>query len=446
VEVESQFEDVLTFSRQHANGEVFEAQNIEVARGMCPVLGKMSLEEAGLLLELEAIGKEQMADTPEGPEKIIDQKPVIERIETTVKTETKQGKQILLVERQPEATIEPVVHNNNDIIRKLLAEDMHDRFLAQQETFRAATTIATTTREAVPRPLGPESVLAANETAFLHKKVANRADDIFEVTHEAMLQSSDEQHYESIEGQLEPHVVLRNLDEVAVPTEMSKSLVEYDSLEKDDVISLMDGLEQSERLIEENEELSLVADGAYTPETKAFMFTHAEMQTVVSVPELPAPVEEIEVAITQLAEALELKEANASQDVYQILEEIITLPDALEASTVEAQAAVEEKLKVLFVRLFETTGIEHTPELIESFIKLTGAHYLEALLPRVAAEAEEDTGALHDVIGTREFLQKLQHGLSAMKQAVVHFYAIGKSVVRLYALASAVPQYTRAAD
>ena len=62
METQPKVEAPPVITHEHASGEVAAANSVEAARGMCPVLGKMSLEEAGLLLELEAMGKELLAE------------------------------------------------------------------------------------------------------------------------------------------------------------------------------------------------------------------------------------------------------------------------------------------------------------------------------------------------------------------------------------------------
>jgi hypothetical protein len=218
------------------------------------------------------------------------------------------------------------------------------------------------------------------------------------------------------------------------PVEWQENEEDYELLREDEVILLMADFEQSKAEIDEAGDSLLseifVSDPA---DAKVPGHTPAELQAVISVPELPAPVKEIEAAITRLTEVLESAEADETQKVYLVFEEIIMLPDGLEASTGEAKKDFEQKLEELFVRLFEQTGTEYTPELIDSFTKLTQLHYLKELLP-IAIETEDGTQALPDEIGTHEFLQKLQHGLSRMKQTVVSFYELGGSVLRLYGM------------
>jgi hypothetical protein len=154
----------------------------------------------------------------------------------------------------------------------------------------------------------------------------------------------------------------------------------------------------------------------------------SEQQAIIATPELPAAAADIVIAISELAEALVSEEA---KEVHNIIEEIIRLPNSLSVSSAAEDANVDQTLSDLFVELFERAGIEYGPELIESFVVLTRAHYLEELLP-LLTETEINAPRLPDEIGTREFLQKLQHGLSRIKQTVNHYYELGKSALRLY--------------
>jgi hypothetical protein len=54
-------ETTPVFEHKHGNGEV-RAGTVEQARRQCPALGKLSVEQAGLLLKLQAIGKQKMSE------------------------------------------------------------------------------------------------------------------------------------------------------------------------------------------------------------------------------------------------------------------------------------------------------------------------------------------------------------------------------------------------
>lgn len=158
-----------------------------------------------------------------------------------------------------------------------------------------------------------------------------------------------------------------------------------------------------------------------------------EAHPLAAIPELPAPVAEIEAAMTELTGVIEGSEDTVTDEpkkIDEILQRIITLPTKFEAADSEEAEELEQELEVLFVELFKEAGIPYTSELIESFVKLTKAHYLEELLA-ITKDTDENQNQPTE-IGTREFLRKLQHGLSTMRQTVVNFYEIGKSIMRLY--------------
>ncbi|MGZ6005695.1 MAG: hypothetical protein ACXWLH_06150, partial [Candidatus Saccharimonadales bacterium] len=159
--------------------------------------------------------------------------------------------------------------------------------------------------------------------------------------------------------------------------------------------------------------------------------------------ELPAPVEEVEMALLQLSEVMDPGKPEISEKkqdkMHAILNEIITLPDKIEMDGEKVEVTIDKKLEELFVELFEEAEIEYSPELLQSMIKLTRAHYLDELIEDVKPE-EITENKLPDEIGTREFLQKIHHGLSAMKRAAFYFAEIGKSVLKLYGMNGATSQ------
>lgn len=467
MEEQSQTETIQTFSRQHEDGEVFEAQSIEMARGMCPVLGKMSVEEAGLLLELEAMGKEQMDSKLDQPEKAVAERSVIERVETVPKPDKKSAtidvatkitaeaisadthaKQVFDAERQHFAVSERKDNNNNrDTILEAISADIHLSLLAQQETTWAASVVTDAalmdSQEGFAQKQTPQIKLS-NKTQAIYP--TPRVEEVIEGAQGLEVQidalepevpplSIDEQLHENIDEHLEPVFDTLGLIEVAEPTEVQERLSGYNLLTDDDVVLLLTELEQNEAVRYESVETPLTELCADTDKTDAERLNEDEVQTIFTVPELPAPVEEIETSITHLAEVLELTEPDESHRVFQILEEIIALPVKQEETAGINTVELEEKLEELFIELFEEAKIKYTPELIMSFIKLTKAHYLEELLETVK---EEDAGRLQDETGTHEFLQKLKHGLSNMKQAVTNVYEIGKSVLRLYSVSKSM--------
>lgn len=169
----------------------------------------------------------------------------------------------------------------------------------------------------------------------------------------------------------------------------------------------------------------------YAPRGQAIL----EAGPVLPAGELPAAPEEIAAVLEVLARVLEAAEPQRLQRFEVMLETIMRLPDKLDIGIAEHTPIMEEKLEALFVQLFEEAGIDYTQELVDSFVILTKNHFFPRALR--AAEEIERPAQFPGEIGTREFLQALQHGLSRMRQAVFHFYEIGKSVVRLYGLQTA---------
>jgi len=218
------------------------------------------------------------------------------------------------------------------------------------------------------------------------------------------------------------------LPKEGTPQEVKEIMASHDLIEEGGVDSTVADYEQ--------DKVTPIELSVDKQQAEPVRLISAELGDVMYIPELPAPIDEIETAFLQLSESLISVEPEKSQAVYQILEQIIELPASLKTATYESTVKLEEKLEELFIELFDAVDIAWTPELIKSFIKLTQSHYLEELLePPKEAEMQ----GLPDEIGTREFLQKLQHGLSSMKQAAVYLYEIGKSALRLYGLSRSVP-------
>jgi hypothetical protein len=142
-------------------------------------------------------------------------------------------------------------------------------------------------------------------------------------------------------------------------------------------------------------------------------------------------VESIEATLVELAEVLEVSEPETAAAVKLILDKIIEVPMSLEAAgeafitEEEAQAELEE----LFVELFVRTGMDYTPELIESLARLTLTWQLTAELGSLKIEDEPDK--MPQDSGTHEIIRKLLACLKSIKKAIAHAAAIGKSALRL---------------
>ncbi|MBW3568552.1 hypothetical protein KY385_00270 [Candidatus Parcubacteria bacterium] len=55
-------ETQISFEYQHGSGETFKVDSVEEAHAACPFLGKLSLEEAEMMLEMQALGKQEQED------------------------------------------------------------------------------------------------------------------------------------------------------------------------------------------------------------------------------------------------------------------------------------------------------------------------------------------------------------------------------------------------
>jgi hypothetical protein len=492
VELHTQVEDIQTLSYPHASGEVFVANNLEEARQRCHVLGKMSLAEAGLLFELVARGKEQIAEQPDQAR----EKPVIEKIEKVqpnpnqaskaakpVKEAAVNATERLAKESPLKMAESPVEVTAKRAVSKPAELELHEVAMQQAEAARIASTSkrerteetkvsdiaavvpaekkqsATTAKEVHPEP-ETEIIEAARFRDEQQKvqEVAITRENINHPSSESSLEQPVEMYVTDTPTLVETKTPIINeeltqaegpaaeslLTEAVEETtsadmavlageetiEADESDIPVDQFETDEVITIPGIIEQSS--LENNDEgaFSAANDISRPGEDAPVEFLQAEPRPIIEIQELSSPLVEIEATVTKLVEAVELEDAEKPKKVDAILEEIITLPAKLEVAAAEEVEQLEEKLEELFVELFEEAGISYSPELVGSFVKLTKAHYLEELLA-----ITKDAGETQDLpaeIGTREFLQKLKHVLSAMKQAAINFDEIGKSIMRLY--------------
>lgn len=142
--------------------------------------------------------------------------------------------------------------------------------------------------------------------------------------------------------------------------------------------------------------------------------------------------EEMKGSLVQIAEFISDGEPQTAEKVNEKLDKIIEVAAKFEAGNDEeviTKEEVQEELEELFNELFEEMGIDYTPELIESFARLT--------LEQVAGEAEKledeelDEAPVGD--GTHEAIKQLLLGLSTVKKEdMIQAFAIGRSALRLY--------------
>jgi hypothetical protein len=484
-------------THQHASGEVFEADNLEVARGMCPVLGKMSLEEAGLLLELEAMGKAELAEQQDASQ----EKPPIEKIEKVqpkpdeIKKPFTAVAAVVVSEATLEAVLsasditEPTFQATADerVANKPAAPDLQAVLMAHAEAARIAedtprdSEVVETARfeEAVPSKELPPAIKVAEvsspadaadvEAVILHEavhEVETQAPLTASTSEHVTLQQNESPAEQVLDDSVPPkhetvevEAILTDIDLPLVDETMAEPpltaaidesagadipellKVEISMADDQPVDDNLSELEKAAPVINLEQTIVEHADDQEIPSHSAAdvqfvkyepaAFTGAEASPLLAVPELPATIVEVEATMEQLVDAIEVRDAEEPGKIEAILEDIIAMPAKVELATGDDAKELDEKLEELFVELFEEANISYSPELVESFVKLTRMHYFEELLV-ITKDAEEASQGLPDEIGTREFLQKLQHGLGAMKQAVINFYELGKSILRLY--------------
>jgi hypothetical protein len=163
--------------------------------------------------------------------------------------------------------------------------------------------------------------------------------------------------------------------------------------------------------------------------------------------ELPAPVEQVELAVEELAQFIdELEDEDELDTVHEILDDIATkiqelrsetdderIPEIQDAQEVEVSlsteeaADTEEDLRELFIELFDYAEIDYTPELVDSFVRLTLQHDINKLISESAAEES----SLVDR-GTHEIIQQIIKAIATVKKAARHACSIGRSALNLY--------------
>jgi hypothetical protein len=165
--------------------------------------------------------------------------------------------------------------------------------------------------------------------------------------------------------------------------------------------------------------------------------SNAAEQAITS-PEQPIrinlSVEEVEDPLHQLTERMQASEPETIEKVNEILDKIIEVPAKLEESNGESivtEAEAQEELEELFTELFDRMAIDYTPELIESLAHLTLEWHLVDEIEKLKNEDEADEVPAGS--GIHKIIQKLLAGLSKIKRAMAHAYAIGKSALQLYA-------------
>lgn len=139
--------------------------------------------------------------------------------------------------------------------------------------------------------------------------------------------------------------------------------------------------------------------------------------------------ENLEDALVQLSEHLQASQPPTIELLSQTLDQVSETAAKLEIGSPEdlaARAEIQEELQELFMELFENSGLDYTPEIIESLTRLTTRQYLadEISKPRKIEQAPTSGG-------THEIINKLLLGLSDIQRTVAQSYALGRSALTL---------------
>ncbi|HET9850077.1 MAG TPA: hypothetical protein VFP35_00390 [Candidatus Saccharimonadales bacterium] len=145
------------------------------------------------------------------------------------------------------------------------------------------------------------------------------------------------------------------------------------------------------------------------------------------------PIESIETALQQLSEFTKTNQPEASENLNPILDKISEVSAKVDENS---EAETQEELEELFVRLFEESGVDYTPELVESLAAVTITRHL--LNPAEEIEDKIEKDDMPHESGTHEIIKKLLAGISTIKKALAHAYVIGRSALLLYRFSFAV--------
>lgn len=151
-------------------------------------------------------------------------------------------------------------------------------------------------------------------------------------------------------------------------------------------------------------------------------------------------VEEIKISLIELYEQIE----NAEPEVAVVLEiglgKVAEIAAKVEVSSDQAnETEVEEELEELFIELFESLNIEHTPELIDSLVSLTfRLHFAD----KISQTEEDDTPDQAINIGTHEVIKRLLARSNTVQRSRLYAGKIGKSVLQLYDNSTLVDGWT----
>lgn len=443
METQADVLEAQTISHRHASGEIYEAHNIESAYVQCTGLaGKISLEEFGLLLELEAIGKEEVTNDPP----VRTEKPVIKRIEKQPPSVNENPNIPVAVTPPitPEATHTPnaYIATFEDIILpkpQQLIEEQHIEGDAKgsEEEIRVITQLMEIPSADAADKLHGSS--GTTETAIIHKPVPTETDSDSQELQHYIPETSPEDVSESVAVTETNHDLPAPAHESSLDLSDNTGTTDVEAISEYEFIAAdhddTETVEIAKLVTEISDETAIIApDDIVTftngDTTERLLRIPDEDMLVSLTPELPAPLLQVETALTSVVEAMEGADKEQIEIAQQIFQEIMNLPMEAEYWNEDKEDDLEQKLEEQFTELFENLGIDYSPELLTSLARVTRTHYLDNVMELIQ-QSEDEMPTLPDDIGTREFLQHLQHVLVVVQQTTVRFCELGKSVLKL---------------
>jgi hypothetical protein len=146
-------------------------------------------------------------------------------------------------------------------------------------------------------------------------------------------------------------------------------------------------------------------------------------------PELLVPMGQVEQTIIDLTDRIGELGLEQTEIVHQTLDDIALKADEVRSLTETEKVVATEELEEQLVQLFDYAEIEYTPELIESFVKLTLMQDVPELILKID---QTDTVDTPEDKGTHEIIKQLLAAVSNIKKTAMQAYSIGKSAVYLY--------------
>lgn len=385
-------------AHEHSNGEIYVAESVEGAQKICPVLGEMSLEQAGLLLELETIGKKVLNEVEQRPkvgkiEKIEASKPVkIERVQkvvTVVEADTVVSR--ITTEERP--TIKETIRVTEPAI---IVEDIHLEDILRQEIEQ------------------PEQAEIVEDTAqFFQLEIANLPEPTKTAAEEVA--PAEQTRLKPEEIIVEPETVTADAERV-ITTEVSEPVIgESEEAAEDQTVIFSDELPAP---VFDIESTSLIPEIIETVEPSV----EPLFQTTESLPvEEEIFQKEVIETFSEALATLEIEEPVLSEVIHEHLDTAVKRIQEVKDSVVVIVEADEAEITDMFVEIFESLDLDYSHEEIVKFVRL--------VLKSETAEIDSReklvlvNNALGD-LGTHEGLMYLLSIKKSLKSILTSLHAV----------------------